>query len=147
MAKTSEAILSLTPVTFRYERELDTVRISQFGLVAEDVEKVAPHLVTRDEQGRFYTVRYEGVNAMLLNEFLKEHHTVQDSATLSTNPISNDWNTAGNWIPNTVPNGSGDIATFGPSRHTAVLVSTDTEVSEVIFNTGASSFTINAADD
>jgi hypothetical protein len=73
MDKTSQAILALKPVTFRYKHELDPAGIPQFGLVAEDVEKVNPDLVARDEQGRPYTVRYEAVNAMLLNEFLKEH--------------------------------------------------------------------------
>jgi len=70
-----------------------------------------------------------------------------DSATWSTNPISTDWNTAENWTPPTVPNGPDDIATFGLSRHTGVFVSTDIEVSEVIFNAGASPFTIYAAGD
>jgi uncharacterized coiled-coil protein SlyX len=73
MDKSSEAILALKPVTFRYRHELDPDGIPQFGLVAEDVEKVNPALVARDEQGKPYTVRYEAVNAMLLNEFLKEH--------------------------------------------------------------------------
>ena len=73
MDKISEAILALKPVTFRYKHELDPDGIPQFGLVAEDVEKVDPDLVARDEQGKPYTVRYEAVNAMLLNEFLKEH--------------------------------------------------------------------------
>ena len=73
MDKASEAILALKPVTFRYKPELDAKGIPQFGLVAEDVEKVNPDLVARDEQGKPYTVRYEAVNAMLLNEFLKEH--------------------------------------------------------------------------
>ena len=73
MDKASEAILALQPVTFRYKRELDPQGIPQFGLLAEDVEKVNPDLVARDEQGKPYTVRYEAVNAMLLNEFLKEH--------------------------------------------------------------------------
>ena len=68
--------------------------------------------------------------------------TVQaDSATWSMSPISNDWNTAANWTPNTVPNGPDDVATFGLSHHTGVFVSTDTEVNEVIFNAGASPFT------
>jgi trimeric autotransporter adhesin len=78
MDKASEAILSLKPVTFRYKQELDPNRIPQFGLVAEEVEKVSPDLVIRDEEGKAYTVRYEAVNAMLLNEFLKEHRTVQE---------------------------------------------------------------------
>ena len=73
MDKASEAILALQPVTFHYKHELDPNGIPQFGLVAEEVEKVNPDLVARDEQGKLYTVRYEAVNAMLLNEFLKEH--------------------------------------------------------------------------
>ena len=77
MDKASEAILALKPVTFRYKHELDPKGIPQFGLVAEDVEKVNPNLVARDEQGKPYTVRYEAVNAMLLNEFLKEHRKVE----------------------------------------------------------------------
>jgi len=78
MDKLSEAILALKPVTFRYKKEFDPVGIPQFGLVAEQVAKVNPDLVARDEQGKPYTVRYEAVNAMLLNEFLKEHRTVQE---------------------------------------------------------------------
>jgi hypothetical protein len=73
MDKASEAILALKPVTFRYKHELDPAGIPQFGLVAEQVEKVNPDLVVRDKDGKPYTVRYEAVNAMLLNEFLKEH--------------------------------------------------------------------------
>ena len=69
MDKASEAILALKPVTFRYKKDLDPDGIAQFGLVAEDVEKVNPALVARDEQGKPYTVRYEAVNAMLLNSF------------------------------------------------------------------------------
>ena len=78
MDKASEAILALKPVTFRYKHELDPSGIAQFGLVAEDVEKVNPDLVARDGKGKPYTVRYEAVNAMLLNEFLKEHRHVQE---------------------------------------------------------------------
>ncbi len=78
MDKASEAILALQPVTFRYKKELDPDGIPQFGLVAEQVEKVNPALVARDAAGKVYTVRYEAVNAMLLNEFLKEHRTVQE---------------------------------------------------------------------
>jgi hypothetical protein len=77
MDKASEAILALQPVTFRYKHELDPEGIPQFGLVAEEVEKVNPDLVARDEQGKPYAVRYEAVNAMLLNEFLKEHQKVE----------------------------------------------------------------------
>jgi len=71
MDKASEVILALKPVTFRYKQEIDPDGIPQFGLVAEQVERVNPALVARDEQGKPYTVRYEAVNAMLLNEFLK----------------------------------------------------------------------------
>src|SRR6266536_2455499 len=78
MDKASEAILALKPVTFRYKHELDPKGIPQFGLVAEEVEKVNRDLVARDDQGKPYTVRYESVNAMLLNEFLKEHRKVQE---------------------------------------------------------------------
>jgi predicted ribosome quality control (RQC) complex YloA/Tae2 family protein len=77
MDKASEAILALKPVTFHYKKEFDPEGIPQFGLVAEDVAKVNPDLVVRDGDGKVYTVRYEAVNAMLLNEFLKQHRTVQ----------------------------------------------------------------------
>ena len=77
MAKASEVILALKPVTFRYKQELDPVGIPQFGLVAEQVARVNPDLVARDTDGKVYTVRYEAVNVMLLNEFLKEHSKVQ----------------------------------------------------------------------
>jgi trimeric autotransporter adhesin len=80
MDKASEAILSLQPVTFRYKKELDPNAIPQFGLVAEQVEKVDSDLVARDDQGKPYSVRYEAVNAMLLNEFLKEHRKVEEQA-------------------------------------------------------------------
>jgi septal ring factor EnvC (AmiA/AmiB activator) len=73
MDKASEAVLALKPVTFHYKKELDPQGIPQFGLVAEEVEKVNRDLVTRDAEGKVYTVRYEAVNAMLLNEFLKQH--------------------------------------------------------------------------
>jgi trimeric autotransporter adhesin len=77
MDKASEAILALKPVSFHYKPEINPESIPQFGLVAEDVEKVNSDLVARDAHGKPYTVRYEAVNAMLLNEFLKEHKTVQ----------------------------------------------------------------------
>jgi uncharacterized coiled-coil protein SlyX len=78
MHKASEAILALQPVTFRYKKNIDPDRVPQFGLVAEEVAKVNPDLVARDANGEVYTVRYEAVNAMLLNEFLKEHRKVQE---------------------------------------------------------------------
>jgi hypothetical protein len=77
MDKASEALLALKPVTFRYKHEIDRKRIPQFGLVAEEVAKVNPDLVTCDAKGEPYTVRYEAINAMLLNEFLKEHRKVE----------------------------------------------------------------------
>jgi hypothetical protein len=77
MDKASEAILALKPVTFRYKKELDPEAIPQFGLVAEQVEKVNPDLVVRDDEGKVTSVRYEAVNAMLLNEFLKEHRRAE----------------------------------------------------------------------
>ena len=84
MDKASETILSLRPVTFRYKQELDPHGITQFGLVAEEVEKVNPALVVHDADGKPYSVRYEAVNAMLLNEFLKEHQSVEELKTTVT---------------------------------------------------------------
>jgi trimeric autotransporter adhesin len=77
MNKTSEALFALRPVAFRYKKEIDPAGTSQLGLVAEDVEKVNPDLVVRDKEGKPYSVRYDQVNAMLLNEFLKEHRKVE----------------------------------------------------------------------
>ena len=77
MGKASEMILQLKPVTFCYKEQIDPDRIPQFGLIAEEVEKVNPDLVVRDADGKINTVRYEAVNAMLLNEFLKEHRKVE----------------------------------------------------------------------
>ena len=73
MERLSEALFALKPVSFRYKKEIDPAGAQQFGLVAEEVDKVNPHLVVRDKEGKPYSVRYEQVNAMLLNEFLKEH--------------------------------------------------------------------------
>jgi predicted ribosome quality control (RQC) complex YloA/Tae2 family protein len=78
MERASEALFALKPVTFRYKKEIDPQGIPQFGLVAEEVEEVNPDLVVRDKEGKVNTVRYEAVNAMLLNEFLKEHRTVRE---------------------------------------------------------------------
>src|SRR4029434_3034626 len=78
MDRGSEAVFSLKPVTFRYKKEIDPAGTSQLGLVAEDVEKVNPDLVVRDQEGKPYSVRYDQVNAMLLNEFLKAHRKVQE---------------------------------------------------------------------
>ena len=78
MDTVSEVILGLKPVTFRYKKNLDPQAIPQFGLVAEEVVKVSPDLVARDRNGDITTVRYEAVNAMLLNEFLKEHRKVEE---------------------------------------------------------------------
>jgi uncharacterized coiled-coil protein SlyX len=76
MDQSSQAILGLRPVTFQYKS--DSTGTPQFGLIAEEVAQVNPDLVVRDEKGEIYTVRYDAVNAMLLNEFLKEHRTVQE---------------------------------------------------------------------
>jgi hypothetical protein len=76
MNRTSEAIFALNPVTFRYKS--DNTGTPQFGLIAEEVAKVNPDLIVRDGNGEIYTVRYDAVNAMLLNEFLKEHRRVQE---------------------------------------------------------------------
>jgi hypothetical protein len=77
MDKESEAILALKPVSFCYDQDIDAQGLTQFGLVAEEVERVNPDLVARDSYGKPYTVRYEAVNAMLLNEFIKEHRKVE----------------------------------------------------------------------
>jgi endosialidase-like protein len=76
MDKASEAILALKPVTFQYKS--DKSNKPQFGLIAEDVAEISPDLVVRDKNGEIYTVRYDAVNAMLLNEFLKEHRKMQE---------------------------------------------------------------------
>ena len=78
MNNTSEALFGLKPVTFRYKKEIDPQGIPQFGLIAEDVAQVNPQLVVRDKEGKVNTVRYEQINAMLLNEFLKEHKKVEE---------------------------------------------------------------------
>jgi len=80
MDESSEVILGLKPVTFHYKEEVDPDCAPQFGLIAEDVEKIDPELVVHDERGKPFTVRYDAVNAMLLNEFLKEHRKVQELA-------------------------------------------------------------------
>jgi hypothetical protein len=78
MEQASELLFALRPVTFRYKKKIDPAGTPQFGLVAEDVEKVTPSLVVRDKGGKPYSVRYDQVNAMLLNEFLKEHKAFID---------------------------------------------------------------------
>jgi hypothetical protein len=78
MDEASQALFALKPVSFRYNKEIDPAGTSQLGLVAEDVEKVDPDLVVRDKEGKAYGVRYDQVNAMLLNEFLKEHRKMEE---------------------------------------------------------------------
>jgi hypothetical protein len=78
MDQASDVIFALKPVSFRYKKEIDRSHALSFGLIAEEVAEISPELITRDTDGRPQTVRYEAVNAMLLNEFLKEHHTVQE---------------------------------------------------------------------
>jgi uncharacterized coiled-coil protein SlyX len=84
MDKASEALFSLKPVSFRYKKEIDLAGTQQFGLVAEEVEAVHPDLVVRDKEGKPYSVRYDQVNAMLLNEFIKEHRKVQEQKATIT---------------------------------------------------------------
>jgi hypothetical protein len=78
MDKASETLFALKPVTFRYKKEVDAARALSFGLIAEDVAEISPELITRDEQGNPQTVRYDAINAMLLNEFLKAHRKIQE---------------------------------------------------------------------
>ena len=78
MGGQSDVLLALRPVAFRYKPEIDPQGLPQFGLVAEEVEQVDPDLVVHDRDGKPYSVRYEQVNAMLLNEFLKQHHKVDE---------------------------------------------------------------------
>ena len=84
MDKASEAILALKPVTFHYKKEIEPNSAIMFGLIAEDVEKVDPELVTYDDKGEVETVRYDAVSAMLLNEFLKEHSKVENQEATIT---------------------------------------------------------------
>jgi uncharacterized coiled-coil protein SlyX len=88
MAQASDSILELNPVTFHYNADLSEKE--QFGLIAEEVEKVNPDLVVHDADGSIYTVRYEAINAMLLNEFLKEHRKVREQEATITELKSTD---------------------------------------------------------
>jgi len=92
----SEELYALKPVTFHYKKEIDPAAMTQFGLVAEDVEAVNPDLVVRDKEGKPYSVRYDQVNAMLLNEFLKQHRKVEEQgATIAKQQKQIDALTAG----------------------------------------------------
>jgi hypothetical protein len=92
MDKASEALFGLKPVTFRYKKQFDATGTPQFGLVAEEVAKVNPDLVYRDNEGKIYSVRYEAVNAMLLNEFIKEHRIVEkQQATMASQEAQIKW--------------------------------------------------------
>src|SRR5467141_859547 len=82
MKQASDTLFAVKPVTFRYKEEIDPAGTTQFGLVAEQVEKVNPDLVVRDTEGKPYSVRYDQVNAMLLNEFLKEHCRVEEQQAM-----------------------------------------------------------------
>jgi len=82
MGTASESLFSLKPVSFRYKKEIDPTGTSQLGLVAEDVEKVNPDLVVRDKEGKPYSVRYDQVDAMLLNEFLKAHRKLEEQGAM-----------------------------------------------------------------
>ena len=78
MNKSSEVVYQLEPVTYRYKKDIDRTQSPAFGLIAEEVAKVNPNLVARNSQGQPESVHYEMVNAMLLNEFLKEHKKVEE---------------------------------------------------------------------
>ena len=82
--KASEALFALRPVAFRYKKDIDPAGTPQFGLVAEDVDKVNPNLIVRDKEGKSYSVRYDQVSAMLLNEFLKEYKAFVELCTAVT---------------------------------------------------------------
>jgi hypothetical protein len=82
MNSASETLFALKPVTFRYKKEIDPEGVLQFGLIAEEVAQVNPQLVVRDKEGKVNTVRYEHINAMLLNEFLKEHKRVEEQEVM-----------------------------------------------------------------
>jgi hypothetical protein len=84
MGRVSEALFALEPVTFHYKKEIDPAGMQQFGLVAEEVEKINSELVVRDKEGKPYSVRYDQVNAMLLNEFLKEHRKNEEQEATIT---------------------------------------------------------------
>ena len=88
MERASQALFALKPVTFRYKKEIDQTGLAQFGLVAEEVEKVNANLVVHDKEGKPYSVRYDQVNAMLLNEFLKEHNKVEKLEDTVTNLVA-----------------------------------------------------------
>jgi len=80
MGDVSNALMALRPVTFQYKTDIDPAGTPQFGLIAEEVEKVSPDLVVHDADHQVYSVRYEAVNAMLLNEFQKQHATIAEQA-------------------------------------------------------------------
>lgn len=96
MEKASEVLFALTPVNFRYKKEFDAGRAPMFGLIAEDVAQVDPDLVSRNEKGEVDTVRYEQINVMLLNEFLKAHRRMEEQdATIARQQQQIDALTAG----------------------------------------------------
>ncbi len=99
MEQASEALFALKTVRFYYKKEIDPTRASQFGLVAEDVEKVEPALVVRDKEGKPYSVRYDQVNAMLLNEFLKEHCKVEEQSREIQSNERRSLNSGTGWRP------------------------------------------------
>lgn len=112
MDSVSKAILSLRPVTFRYKT--DTKGTPQFGLIAEEVAKVNPALVLSDKEGKPYTVRYDAVNAMLLNEFLKAHQRMEEQgATIANQQKQIEALTAG------LQKVSAQLAAASPSHRTA----------------------------
>ena len=84
MDKTSEALYMLNPVTYRFKKDIDPSQSLDYGLIAEEVAKIDPNLAIRDRNGQIESVRYSAINAMLLNEFLKEHKKVEEQQTCAT---------------------------------------------------------------
>jgi hypothetical protein len=129
MEQASEILFALKPVTFRYKKEIDSAGTSQFGLVAEEVEKVNPDLVVRDEEGKPYSVRYEQVNAMLLNEFLKAHQKLEEQGTtIAKQQKQIEALTAG------LQKMSAQLAAASPSRRTAGGVEASKRAPQVVNN-------------
>jgi hypothetical protein len=129
MGEASKALLALKPVTFRYKKEVDCAGKSQFGLVAEEVAKVNPDLVVRDKEGKPYSVRYDQVNAMLLNEFLIEHRKVEKlEATVAQQ--HRDFKAAVAELKGQIQKVSAQLAAASPSRGHLELSKSTPQVAE-----------------
>ena len=119
MDRSSETLFALKPVTFRYKKDADPSQALSFGLIAEEVAQVSPELITRDEEGKPQTVRYEAVNAMLLNEFLKEHRKFEiqtrklndQDAAINCAAAEGDSNSYGQWTGTVCADSKGERQT------------------------------------